>query len=304
MSNLLFNSDIISINDLSLEQIQLVLDTATQLKKTPAKNLLAGKIVAHCFFEPSTRTRLSFEAATLRLGGQVIGFSDAENISTQKGETLHDSIRVISEYADLIVLRHSHEGTARLAAEASMKPIINAGDGANQHPTQALVDLFTIRECHEKLDNLTIALVGDLKHGRTIHSFVQACAYFNPRLYLIGPELLQLPEYLRNMLKKRGVRFSLHQTVEEVISKVDILYVTRIQQERFTAAEFLLAKNPYTITPATLVKAKTNLKILHPLPRVGEIAVEVDQTPYAHYFTQAANGIPVRQALLSLLLNK
>lgn len=304
MSNLLYQHDIISTKDLNRDQIELILDTAAQIKKKTPKKALQDKIIAHCFFEPSTRTRLSFETATLRLGGQVIGFSSGETTSSKKGESLHDSIKVIGEYADLIVIRHHQQGAARLAAEITDKPIINAGDAANQHPTQTLVDLFTMQEAQGKLEGLNIALVGDLKYGRTIHSFVQVCALFNFRLYLIGPEVLMLPEHQCDMLKKSGVRFSFHQSMEEIMHKIDILYMTRIQQERFDESEYHLLSKQYTLTPASLEKAKSNLKIMHPLPRLGEIVPEVDQTPYAHYFTQAANGVPVRQALLTLLLNK
>lgn len=304
MTNPLFYQDIISIKDLSLEQINLILKTATQLKQKPANNLLSDKIIAHCFFEPSTRTRLSFETATLRLGGQVIGFADAENLSVKKGETLYDTIKVIDEYADLIVIRHPQEGAARLAAEIATKPVINAGDAANQHPTQALVDLFTVQACQKELDGLNIALVGDLKYGRTIHSFAQICALFNIRLFLVSPEALALPEYICDELKKKSVKFSFHKTIEEIIDRIDILYMTRIQQERFGSAEFQAIKNQFVLTPKTLEPAKDNLKILHPLPRVNEIDITVDALPYAHYFQQAANGVCVRQALLTLLLNK
>ncbi len=242
----------------------------------------------------------------MRLGGQNIGFSSDEGLSIKKGETLHDTIRVISEYADLIVIRHPSEGAARLAAEVSVKPVINAGDGANQHPTQALVDLFTIQECQKSLEGLSIALVGDLKYGRTIHSFAQACMLFDVRLYLVSPQELALPEPICDALKKQGVRFSFHRSMEEVLPKVDILYLTRIQQERFSEAEYQLVKNNYILTPALLKNAKTkaNLKVLHPLPRINEIDIGVDKTPYSHYFIQAANGVYVRQALLALLLNE
>lgn len=304
MTNLLYNSDIISIKNLTANQILLVLETAKQLKKKPNKDLLKNKIIANCFFEPSTRTRLSFETATLRLGGQVIGFADSNNLSTKKGETLSDTIKVISSYADLIVLRHPQEGAARLAAEISDIPVINAGDAANQHPTQALIDLFSIQETQEKLNGLHIALVGDLKYGRTIHSFIQACAFFDMRLYLIAPEALTLHTQFSDMLKKQGIKFSFHQSVEDVIHKIDVLYVTRIQQERFSETEFHLLKNQYIVTPEVFKKAKTNLKVLHPLPRINEIRTDVDHTPYAYYFNQAANGVPVRQALLTLILNK
>ena len=304
MSNPLFQNDILSIKDLSLKNIQLILETARKLKEHPTTDLLKNRLIAQCFFEPSTRTRLSFESATLRLGGQLLGFSSDQNLSTQKGETLHDTIQVISEYADLIVIRHPKEGAARLAAEISAKPVINAGDGANQHPTQALIDLFSIQECQQKMDGLNIALVGDLKYGRTIHSFAEACMLFDVRLYLVSPDMLTLPEPICDALKKKGIRFSFHQSLEEVIPKLDILYLTRIQQERFSAAEYQLVKDHYILTPAVLKNAKDNLKILHPLPRVNEIDMQVDKTPYAYYFTQAANGLFVRQALLALLLNE
>jgi aspartate carbamoyltransferase catalytic subunit len=304
MDNSLYLHDVVSINDLSLDQIQRILNRAKQFKEDPVSDVLQKKIVAHCFFEPSTRTRLSFESATLRLGGKVIGFSSDDGLSTQKGETLSDTIRVISEYADLLVIRHPHEGAARLAAEVSAKPVINAGDGANQHPTQSLVDLFTIQESQGKLNGLSIALVGDLKYGRTIHSFTQVCKLFDVRLYLVSPEGLALPESICDNLKKRGVRFSFHQSLEEVIPKVDILYMSRIQQERFSAAEYQLIKNKYVLTAALLQEAKPNLKVLHPLPRINEIHIDVDKTPYAHYFMQAANGVCVRQALLTLLLTE
>lgn len=304
MVNSLYQQDIVSVQDLSLEHIQLILDKAKEFKQNPISNVLQNKIIAHCFFESSTRTRLSFESAALRLAGRVIGFSSDEAISTQKGETLSDTIRVVSEYSDLIVIRNPREGAARLAAEVSQKPIINAGDGANQHPTQALVDLFTIRECQGKLNGLSIALVGDLKYGRTIHSLTQACMLFDIRLYLVSPEGLALPESICDTLKKAGVRFSFHQSLEEVIPKIDILYFTRIQKERFADAEFQAIKNKYVLTADLLRNAKPNLKILHPLPRVDEIETSVDHTPHAHYFEQAANGVCVRQALLTLLLNE
>lgn len=304
MKNDLYGKDVISIDDLSLAQIELVLATAKQLKKQPVSSALKGKLLAHCFFEPSTRTRLSFEAATLRLDGRVIGFADGGNTSAKKGETLQDSVRVIAEYADLLIIRHPQEGSARLAAEVSDKPVINAGDGANQHPTQTLVDLFTIQECQQKINGLNIAVVGDLKYGRAAHSLLQACALFDIRLFLISPPSLALPESICDVLKKQGIRFSFHQSMEEVMSKLDILYMTRIQQERFSQAEYQLVKNQYELTPAMLAKAKSNLKILHPLPRVNEIDKAVDALPQAYYFTQAANGVCVRQALLTLLLNK
>lgn len=304
MNNLLYHTDLISMRDLSLPQIQQILEKARQLKSERAIHLLNDKIIAHCFFEPSTRTRLSFEAATLQLGGKVIGFSSDESLSIQKGETLHDTIRMISSYADLIIIRHPKEGAARLAADVSSKPVINAGDGANQHPTQALVDLFSIQECQGRINGLGIALVGDLKYGRTVHSFVQACMLFDIRVFLVSPDSLTLPESLCDTLKKQGIRFSFHHSLEEVIPKVDILYMHRIQQERFSEAEYQSLKKQYILTPDLLLKAKANLKVFHPLPRVNEIDVGVDATSHAYYFEQAANGIFVRQALLTLILNR
>ena len=302
--NSLYQKSIISAKDIQLKDWELIYSTAQQFKKNKHGAFLKDKVVAHCFFEPSTRTRLSFETSTLRLGGDVIGFTSGEEISIHKGETLHDTMRVVSDYADLIVIRHPQEGAAALAKEAASCPVINAGDGANQHPTQALLDLFTIQECQQQINGLSIALVGDLKYGRTIHSFTQLCSLFDIRLYLVSPEILALPESVCDTMKKRGIRFSFHQSLEEVIPKVDILYSTRIQQERFSGAEYQLVRNQFILTAALLAKAKPNLKILHPLPRVNEISKEVDETPYAYYFEQAANAVPVRQALLSLILNE
>jgi aspartate carbamoyltransferase catalytic subunit len=304
MHNSLFGKDIISMQDLSLSDIELILSVAEKLKHQHIKCSLHEKVIAHCFFEPSTRTRLSFESATWRLGGRVIGFSSDESLSIQKGETLHDTIKVISSYADLIVMRHPKEGAARLAADISSLPVINAGDGANQHPTQTLVDLFTIKESQQRMEGLSVALVGDLKFGRTIHSFVKGCQHYNMRLFLVGPESLTLPEELCDQLKKSGIRFSFHQSLTEIISKVDILYMTRIQQERFVNTEYAFARKHYILKSEMLADAKSNLKILHPLPRVNEIDIEIDQTPYASYFEQAANGVYIRQALLSLILNE
>lgn len=304
MANTLFNSDLLSMKDLSAAQIQLVMQTAKRLKQQQPCDLLKNKIIAHCFFEPSTRTRLSFESATLRLGGQVIGFAGDESLSTQKGETLSDTMRVVSSYADLIVIRHPKEGSARLASEAASIPVINAGDGANQHPTQTLVDLFSILECQGSLDDLSIALVGDLKYGRTVHSFVQTCKLFNIRLFLVAPEALTLPETICDVLKREGVRFSFHQTLQEVIHKVDVVYMTRIQKERMTQNEYAASREKLTLTSQMLDNVKPNLRILHPLPRVDEIDTAIDTTPYAYYFEQAANGVYIRQALLTLMLNE
>lgn len=302
--NSLYGEDIISIRDLSSDKIESILNLAKKFKETKIADTLSQKIVAHCFFESSTRTRLSFESATLRLGGNVIGFASDEAISIKKGETLQDTIRVVENYADLIVIRHPKEGAARLAANVSSKPVINAGDGANQHPTQTLVDLFTIQECQGKLDGLSIALVGDLKYGRTIHSFAQACMRFNIRLFLVAPTWLTLPDEICDALKNAGVRFSFHQSLSEVINKVDIVYMTRLQQERINAPANNLLTNELILTESMLADVKPNMKILHPLPRVNEIDINVDASQHAYYFEQAANGVCVRQAILTLLLNK
>ncbi len=304
MKNTLYQQDVLSIREFTLDQINLILQTAEKLKQNKYPELLKNKIIAQCFFEPSTRTRLSFESATLRLGGKSLGFSSDDSLSTQKGETLHDTMRVISSYADLVVIRHPREGSARLAAETCDVPVINAGDGANQHPTQTLVDLFSIKECQGSLDNLSIALVGDLKYGRTVHSFAQACKFFNIRLFLVAPEVLTLPEFICDTLKREGVRFSFHQSLQDVIHKVDVVYITRLQKERMTQNEYLTSKENLSLTPKVLEQAKANLRILHPLPRVDELDPAIDNTPFAYYFEQAANGVYVRQAILSLILNE
>lgn len=304
MVNSLYQHDILSVKDLSLAQVKLILDTAKKLKQKNHPDLINGKIIAQCFFEPSTRTRLSFESAALRMGGNNIGFSSDESLSIKKGETLADTIQVVSDYSDLIVIRYPREGAARLAAEISNKPVINAGDGANQHPSQALVDLFTMQESQSRIDGLHIALVGDLKYGRTIHSLTEICMLYDIRLYLVSPEGLSLPDSICDHLKKRGIKFTFHHSLEEIIPKVDILYMTRLQKERLDDSDYQLLKNKYILTPDLLKQAKSNLKILHPLPRVDEIDIAVDKTPYALYFNQAANGVFVRQALFTLLLNE
>lgn len=302
MKSSFLNRSVISIADFTKEDLLQVLKRAEEIKKTKPKKELSGSVLATCFFEPSTRTRLSFEAAMVKMGGGVIGFSDGLSTSAQKGESLQDTIRIVGQYADAIILRHPLDGAARCAAEATSKPVINAGDGSNQHPTQTLLDLFTIKECQGKLKNLSIAFVGDLKHGRTVHSLALASALFDIRLYFVSSEHLALPDDISHALRKQGVKFSFHNTIEEVIGKVDILYMTRIQRERMDP---LLAgkKNMLTLSSAAMLeKAKKNLKILHPLPRLDEIDSSIDLTPFAHYFEQAENGLYVRQALLSLIL--
>ncbi len=302
MPSKFLNRSLISITDFSKEEILSILKRAEECKKSPQPPVLQGRILASCFFEPSTRTRLSFEAAAFRLGANVVGFTDPDSTSIKKGESLHDAIKVIGQYADIIVLRHPLEGAARLALQATDKPIINAGDGSNQHPTQTLLDLFTIKECQRKLNGLHIALVGDLKHGRTIHSLALACALFDIRLYFVSSDLLTLPETICQQLKKMGVKFSFHRTCIEILNKLDILYMTRLQSERLGLQPHEEIKHPCLLKEEQLKGAKKNLKILHPLPRVNEIEYSIDKTPHAYYFQQAENGLYVRQALLGLIL--
>lgn len=304
MNNTLFGRDIISIKDLSTDDINLILDTAQTIKHTSKPELLRGKVLASCFFEPSTRTRLSFEAAAHKLGAGVIGFSDDKNTSAKKGETLSDAIRVIGSYADAIVLRHFSDGAARLAADICQVPVINGGDGKNQHPSQTLLDLFSIRECQDSMEGLNIAFVGDLKYGRTSHSLTQALCHFKTRFFFVSPENLMMPENVCDRIKQSRNKFSCHRDINEVIKDVDILYMTRIQKERFDEAEFRAIRNQYVLHGDMLKSVKKNMKVLHPLPRVNEIDVSVDTTPNAYYFQQAENGVYVRQALLALLLNK
>ncbi|MBB6115449.1 aspartate carbamoyltransferase catalytic subunit [Rahnella inusitata] len=306
MANPLYLKDIISINDLSREELELVLETAASLKANPQPELLKHKVIASCFFEASTRTRLSFEASVHRLGASVVGFSDSSNTSLgKKGETLADTISVISTYVDAIVMRHPQEGAARLATEFSGNiPVLNAGDGANQHPTQTLLDLFTIQETQGRLDNINIAMVGDLKYGRTVHSLAQALAKFNGnRFYFIAPDALAMPGYILALLEEKGIEYSLHSSIEEVVPDIDILYMTRVQKERLDPSEYANVKAQFVLRAADLTHAQPHLKVLHPLPRIDEITPDVDKTPYAWYFQQAGNGIFARQALLALVLN-
>lgn len=306
MANPLYRKHIISINDLSRDELERVLHTAAQLKAHPQPELLKHKVIASCFFEASTRTRLSFETAIHRLGASVVGFADGSNTSLgKKGETLADTISVIGTYVDAIVMRHPQEGAARLATEFSGGvPILNAGDGANQHPTQTLLDLFTIRETQSRLDNLSIAMVGDLKYGRTVHSLTQALAKFDGnRFYFIAPDALAMPAYITDTLDERGIVWSRHDSIEAVMPHADILYMTRVQKERLDPSEYANVKAQFILRAADLAGARDNMKVLHPLPRVDEIATDVDKTPHAWYFQQAGNGIFARQALLALVFN-
>ncbi|HJV07381.1 MAG TPA: aspartate carbamoyltransferase [Chromobacteriaceae bacterium] len=304
MANSLYRKHIISIPDFTREELELVVETAGKLKRQPRQDLLQDKLIASCFFEPSTRTRLSFETAVQRLGGRVIGFADGANTSAKKGETLADTIRIVSSYTDAVVMRHPKEGAARLASEFSAVPVINGGDGSNQHPSQTLLDLFTISETQGTLQNLTLAFVGDLKYGRTVHSLAQALSLFNVKLYFVSPEQLAMPEYICEELDERGISYTVVDTLEEVIPQVDILYMTRVQRERFDEAEFKKIQGQFVLKAEMLKHARPNMKIMHPLPRVDEIETDVDATAHAYYFEQAKNGVFARQALLSLVLNE
>lgn len=307
MANSLFKKHIISIPELSRAELELIIQTAGQLKADPNPELLKNKVIASCFFEPSTRTRLSFETAIQRLGGTVVGFDSAGNTSlANKGETLSDSVQVITSYVDAFVMRHPQEGAARLASEFSNGiPVINGGDGANQHPTQTLLDLFTIYETQGTLDNINIAFVGDLKYGRTVHSLTQALSKFeNVKFFFIAPEVLAMPDYICEELDDAGIAYSLHNDMEDVIPELDILYMTRVQKERFDESEYAHMKAAYILTAKILEGARDNLKVLHPLPRVDEITVDVDKTKHAYFFQQAENGVYARQALLALVLNE
>jgi len=296
--------DIISIKDFSREEIDYILEVAEAMEPIAKRgsDMLQGRIMATLFFEPSTRTRLSFETAMHKLGGSTIGFAKPEVSSIMKGETLADTVRVVENYADVIVLRHPLEGAARLAAEFSRVPIINAGSGSEEHPTQALLDLYTILKEKGRIDGLSIALVGDLRYGRAVHSLAYALSNYDVKLYLVSPELLRMRREVLEAIQHR-IEVVEERRIEEVLPKVDVLYVTRIQKERFPdVSEYEKVRGSYRIDLETLRSAKGDLIILHPLPRVDEIAPEVDQTPHARYFQQVWNGIVTRMALLALVL--
>lgn len=297
------NRNLISINDFNKEEQLHVLDVAAGFEANPRQPILSDRVVATLFFEPSTRTRLSFESAANQLGARIIGFSDASNSSVQKGETLKDTITMVSSYADLIVMRHPREGSSRYASEVSKVPVINAGDGANQHPTQCLLDLYSIRKTQGRLDNLKVAFVGDLKYGRTVHSLTHALCQFNSTFHLVSPEALKLPSAVKQDIKDHKLEYHQYTNLEDVLPIADIVYMTRVQRERFAdPMEYERVKNACILTGSMLHGCKDNMKILHPLPRVNEITTDVDTTPYAYYFQQAQNGVYVRQALISLIL--
>ncbi|MCA9495603.1 MAG: aspartate carbamoyltransferase [Nanoarchaeota archaeon] len=293
----------ISLNDYTNEEIVHILKLALKFESNPVQNILDGKVVASLFFEPSTRTRLSFESASNKIGAKVIGFSDVSSTSVKKGETLHDTIKMVESYADIIVMRHPQDGAARLAGDISKVPIVNAGDGANQHPSQTMLDIFSILKTQGKIENLDIALVGDLKYGRTVHSLCETLSRFGCNFYFVSPKELRMPKSIKFDLEKKGINFVETKDLQKVIPKVDILYMTRIQKERFSdLMEYEKVKNSFILDVSMLEGTRSNMKIFHPLPRVNEINANVDSSKHAYYFTQASNGIFARQAILSLLL--
>lgn len=297
--------NLISITDFSKEEYLRIMDLAADFEANPDQRLLDGKVVATLFFEPSTRTRLSFETAINRLGGEIIGFTDSSSSSVTKGETLHDTIKMVSNYADLIVIRHPLEGSARYASEVSDVPVINAGDGANQHPTQTLLDMYSIEKTQNRLDDINLFMVGDLKYGRTIHSLLMAMSHFDNQIFnFIAPPELAMPNEYKMYLKSKDMRYFEHTEFTDIISEADIIYMTRVQKERFPdPVDYEKVKNVYILRNKMLKHTKDNMRILHPLPRVNEIHTDVDSNPKAYYFDQARNGVYTRMAIIAHLLN-
>lgn len=291
--------DFVNIQTLNRDELLYLLEMAKEFEKYPNRELLKGKVVATLFYEPSTRTRLSFETAANRLGARVIGFTDAKVSSVSKGETLKDTILMVSNYADVIVMRHYIEGAAQYASEVAPVPIVNAGDGAHQHPSQCLLDLYTIQQTQGTLENLDIYLVGDLRYGRTVHSLIMAMRHFNPTFHFVAPKELAMPEEYKLYCREHGIKYVEHEEFnEDVIAGADILYMTRVQKERFSdLMEYERVKNVYILRASMLKKARPNMRILHPLPRVNEIAYDVDANPHAYYIQQAKNGLYAREAI-------
>ena len=301
--------DIISMNDISKEEILEILEIAEKIEKTSEEeklNFLKGKIIATLFFEPSTRTKMSFESAAFRLGAQVLQLPPLELSSVKKGESFSDTIKMVESYSDVIVVRHPNDGAARLASTTSQKPVLNAGDGSNQHPSQTLLDLYTIKDEKGTLNNLSIAFVGDLKYGRTVHSLVKALTHFNPVIYFVAPKILQMPSYLIDDLDKNNIKYEILEDFRDCLDKIDVFYMTRIQKERFPDIEdYEKVKGVYVINKKNILgKCKEDMIILHPLPRVDEISTDLDETKHALYFKQAKNGIPIRQAMMMKVLDK
>ncbi len=298
------NKSLVSINDYSKDEYLKILSLAETFEMNPVRDLMSGKVVATLFYEPSTRTRLSFESAISRLGGKIIGFSDSNSSSVSKGETLYDTIKTVGNYCDLIVMRHPLEGSARFASEISQVPVINAGDGANQHPTQTLLDLYSIRKTQGRLDDINIFMVGDLKYGRTVHSLLMAMSKFKTTFNFIAPEELKMPGEYKLFLESLGLKYYEHKDFTDIISEADIIYMTRVQKERFSdPIEYEKTKNVYVLKDYMLKNTKQNMKILHPLPRVSEIDPFIDVNPKAYYFIQALNGVYVRQAIITNILD-
>lgn len=298
------NKSLVSIDDLSTDEMVSILDLAEKFEKEPSQRLLEDRVIATLFFEPSTRTRLSFESAISRLGGKIIGFTDASSSSVTKGETLNDTIRTVNNYCDLIVMRHPVEGSARLASEIADVPVVNAGDGANQHPTQTMLDLYSIRKTQKSLDNLNIFLVGDLKYGRTVHSLLMAMSRWNTTFNFISPEELKMPVEYKLYLDSLGLKYYEHSDFTDIIKEADVIYMTRVQKERFSdPMEYEKVKNVYVLRNHMLRDTRENLKVLHPLPRVNEIHRDVDVNTKSYYFQQALNGVYTRQAILTRLLD-
>lgn len=295
---------LVNIDDYSREDIFRILESASRFKQQPDRDLLQGKVCATLFFEPSTRTRLSFETAVNRLRGRIIGFLDAATSSSTKGESLKDTIMMVSNYADLIIMRHHLEGSARYASEISPVPVVNAGDGSNQHPTQTMLDLFTIYETQGRLENLTVTIVGDLKYGRAVHSLIQGMSHFSPTFNFVAPEELHIPDKYKAFCDQKKIAYNEFTDFSpESINSADILYMTRVQKERFTdLMEYEKVKNIYVLHNDMLEDSKKNLKVLHPLPRVKEISQDVDDNPKAYYFQQAKNGMYTRQAVICDLM--
>ncbi|NLA15289.1 MAG: aspartate carbamoyltransferase [Bacteroidales bacterium] len=296
---------LISINDFNKEEMLQILDLAAEYESNPIHPIFKDKLIALMFFEPSTRTRLSFETAATRLGARFVGFASLSHTSIAKGESLKDTIKMVSNYADMIVMRHHLDGAARYASEIAGCPIINAGDGANQHPTQTLLDMYSIRKTQQTLENLSITMVGDLKYGRTVHSLLQAMSHFNPRFHFVSCPDLEIPQEYKNFLDSRNIPYTQHHKLEGQIQDADILYITRVQQERFQdPMEYERVKNLMRLEASMLTNTRPNLRILHPLPRVNEIAIEVDDRPEAYYFEQAKNGVYTRMGLITYLMNQ
>lgn len=302
-----FPKQLVSTQQLSFSQIEKFLQKSTEMEKNLVQNQtltkMNGKIMAALFYEPSTRTRLSFETAFLKLGGQIISATDLASSSLKKGETIHDTFKVIENYADVIVMRHPEEGSAKKAIQATEKPFVNAGDGIGEHPSQALIDLYTIQKNHHNIDQLEIGFVGDLKYGRTVHSLVYLLSNFDVNFVFISPKELQIPIEIKNFLQEKKMNFQEIDQIDPVIQKLDVMYVTRVQEERFEdLEEYARLKNRFIVDSQIVKKGKPNLTIMHPLPRINEIKTDVDALPNARYFEQVKNSIPVRMAILDLVM--